>query len=85
MIHKLQFRLLLAFIVAILVTIGMVSFVAYQSLKSQVEQYEITVDNIRAVRMERVLVYHYDREGDWIGIEPFIVLLDGIIFLAMIT
>jgi signal transduction histidine kinase len=73
MIHKLQFRLLLAFIVVILVTIGMVSFVAYQSLKSQVEQYEITVDNIRAMRMERVLVYHYDREGDWMGIQPFLV------------
>jgi signal transduction histidine kinase len=73
MIHKLQFRLLVSFIIVILATIGMVSFVAYQSLKSQVEEYERMVDDIRAVRMERVLVHHYDTEGDWMGIQPFII------------
>lgn len=73
MIHKLQFRLLIAFIVVILATIGMVSFIAYQSLKSQVEEYEQAVDNIRAVRMERVLVHHYDTEGNWMGVQPFII------------
>ena len=39
----------------------------------QVEEYEETIDNIRAGRMERVLVRHDDTEGEWIGIQPFII------------
>jgi signal transduction histidine kinase len=73
MIHSLQFRLLAAFLLVILVAIGAASIFTSYTLKSEVEQYGQNVDRIRADRMVRVLVRHYTQRGTWFGIQPFAV------------
>ena len=72
MIHRLQFRLLLAFTLVILVTIGTVSVFASYTLRGEVQQYEEQIDHTRVTRLERVLLRHYTEHGTWKGIQPFI-------------
>ena len=72
MIHKLQFRLLLAFLLVILVAIGTVSLFAGYMLTGEVGQYEEQADQIRLSRTERLVVRYYVEYGSWSGIQPLI-------------
>jgi len=72
MIYRLQFRLLLAFALVIILAIGTVSIFVGRTMRNEVQLYQEQVDQIRAVRMQRFLVRHYTERGTWIGIQPFI-------------
>jgi len=72
MMHSLQFRLMAAFTLVILVTIGAVFFFVMRSTGGEIKQYEERGEQVRTGRMERVLSAHYSRRGDWIGIQPFV-------------
>jgi signal transduction histidine kinase len=72
MIHSLQFRLLVAFTLVILVAIGTVSFVVSFTIGSEVRQYENFIDQIRFARTERLLVHYFADHGNWLGIQPLI-------------
>ena len=72
MIHSLQFRLMAAFTLVILVTIGAVFFFVMRSTGSEIQQYEKRGEQIRIARMERMMSTHHSRQGDWTGIQPFV-------------
>jgi signal transduction histidine kinase len=72
MMHSLQFRLLMAFTLVIVVAIGIVSLFAAYTLGSEVRQYEQQVDQTRVFRAERLLIRHYLDRGSWLNIQPLI-------------
>ena len=72
MIHSLKFRLLVAFTLVILVTVGTVSFFVSRSTGGEIRQYGERSKQIRIARMEHVLSSYYYRQGDWAGIQPLV-------------
>jgi len=71
-INKLQFRLLAAFSLVILVTIGAVLFFINQATQDEIRRFGERVDQMRADRMEIELSRYYVVKGDWDGIQPFV-------------
>jgi len=72
MIHRLQFRLLAAFALVILVTISAVFFFINQATQGEIRRFGERTEQMRAGRMEVELSHYYFRQGDWRGIQPFI-------------
>jgi signal transduction histidine kinase len=71
-IHHLQFRLILAFVLVIVVTISAVFvFVAWTTWQ-QIQQYEQRNIEIRAERAKFVLASYYRSNGSWNGIQPLV-------------
>ena len=71
MINRLQFRLLAAFTLVILVTIGTVFFFINQATQNEIRRFGERIDQMRAVRMEVELSRYYLQHGDWEGIQSF--------------
>lgn len=72
MIHNLNFRLLLAFALVIIVTIGAVFFFTYQSTRSEISQFGERMELMQARRVEAELSNYYYRQGGWEGIQPLV-------------
>lgn len=72
MIHSLQFRLLMAFALVILVAIGTVSIIESYTIGAEVRQYEEFADQIRLDRTERLLSRYYLDRGNWLGVQPLV-------------
>ncbi|MFC1986232.1 sensor histidine kinase [Chloroflexota bacterium] len=72
MIHSLRFRLLAAFILVILVTIGTISFFVSRGAGGKIQQYQEHSEQIRIFRIERSLSHYYSWRGDWSDIQPFV-------------
>jgi signal transduction histidine kinase len=70
--HSLQFRLLLAFTLVVVVTIGATFFFIYQTTRSQIRQFEEQAENMRIGRIEVELSRYYYQQGSWEGIQPLI-------------
>jgi signal transduction histidine kinase len=72
-IHSLQFRLMLAFIIVIIVTLGGASsFIAFNTW-NQIKQYEDRTHDIRVQRTSFVLSRYYIANNfDWSGIQPLV-------------
>jgi signal transduction histidine kinase len=70
--HSLQFRLLVAFALVIVVTIGSIFFFIYQTTRSEISQFEERAQNIQAGRIEMELSRYYSQQGSWEGIQPFV-------------
>jgi len=71
-IHKMQFKLFVAFALVILVGIGTIAFFVMQSTGEEIKQYEERSERIDIARMEHLLLGYYSRWGDWAGIQPFV-------------
>ncbi len=72
MIHSLQFRLIIAFTLVILVTIGTVFLFISRSTGSEIREYGERNEQLRIARMEHVLSRHYSWQGDWSGVQPIV-------------
>jgi len=72
MIHSLRFRLLVAFILVILVTIGTISLFVSRGAEGEIQQYEEHGEQIRIARIERSLSHYYSQRQNWTGIQPFV-------------
>ncbi len=70
--RSLQFRLLAAFGLVILVTMGAVFFFLNRATQNEIRQYEDRVVQARADRMQRDLSLYYIGQGDWDGVQPVI-------------
>jgi signal transduction histidine kinase len=70
--HSLQFRLLLAFTLVVVVTIGATFFFIYQTTRSQIRQFEERAEEVRISRIEVELSQYYYQQGGWEGIQPLI-------------
>jgi signal transduction histidine kinase len=71
-IHNLQFRLLLSFILIIIVTIGAASFFVARSLWDQIKSYEELNDSIRMSRVISLISRYYFINGSWDGIQSLV-------------
>jgi signal transduction histidine kinase len=72
LIHSLQFRLLLAFILVIIVTIGTTSFFIARYSWQQIEQYEEFTNKVRTDRVTYLISRYYVRNQSWNGIQSLI-------------
>lgn len=72
MINRLQFRLLAAFALVILVTIGSVLFFVNQATQNEIRRFGERIDQMRAGRMEIELSRFYANHRAWKGIQPFV-------------
>lgn len=72
MINSLQFRLLIAFVLIILVVVGAVAIFVSFTIGGEVQQYEEYVDQVRLIRTERLVIRHYAERSGWTGIQPLI-------------
>jgi len=70
--HSLQFRLLVAFTLVIVVTIGSIFFFIYQTTRNEISQFEERVESMQAGRIEMELSRYYYQQGSWEGIQPFV-------------
>jgi signal transduction histidine kinase len=71
-IHSLHFRLLAAFALVIIVTIGSVFFFTYQTTRSEISSLGERIELMQARRVEVELSNYYYRQGGWEGIQPFV-------------
>jgi len=72
MIHSLRFRIMLAFSLVILVTVGTVFFFFSQTTKGEITRFEERVERTLATRMAAELTHYYRLQGSWEGIQPFV-------------
>ena len=72
MIHSLWFRLLLAFALVIVVTIGAVFFFINQAAQAEIHRFEERAGRMHADRMGTELSRYYFEQESWEGIQPFI-------------
>ena len=72
MIHSVQFRIMLAFSLVILVTVGAVFFFFNQTTKSEINRFEERIERTLATRMAAELSHYYRLQGSWEKIQPFV-------------
>lgn len=69
---SLQFRLMAAFLVVILVAVGAVFiFIRFSAIQA-IRQYEQRLESERMARVEVFLSGYYQRHGSWQGIQPYV-------------
>jgi len=71
-IHSMQFRLLVAFALVILVTVGAVYFFVNQTTKGEIRRFGERSEMARFFRVEHELQRYYREHGEWEGIQPFV-------------
>ncbi|MBI4296444.1 MAG: HAMP domain-containing protein [Chloroflexi bacterium] len=72
MLHKLQFRLMAAFALVILVTIGAVFLFVMRGTGDEIQQYDQRREQFRITLVERVLGRYYFDRGGWAGVQPVV-------------
>ena len=70
--RSLQFRLVAAFALVILVTVAAVFFFINQAAQNQIRQFEDRVGQTRGDRMQVAMDGYYLSRGSWDGIEPLV-------------
>ncbi len=71
--HSLNFRLLAAFTLVIIVTIGSVFFFTYRTTRHEISQVEGRLEAIQDTRIETELGRYYQFEGGWEGVQSIVV------------
>ncbi len=69
MIHSLRFRLLIAFLAVILVTIGTVSLFVSLRTSGEIGRFEERREEAHFARLLYSLTRYYSEQGDWAGIQ----------------
>jgi signal transduction histidine kinase len=77
-IHNLRFRLMAAFILVIIVTVGATSFFVAKNTWNQIQIYEQQVNQSRAARLESILGNYYLASGSWSGAQSIVIQLAAI-------
>ncbi|MFC1911667.1 HAMP domain-containing protein, partial [Chloroflexota bacterium] len=70
--RSLQFRLLLAFTLVIVITIGSVFFLVYHTTRAEVTRFAERLEQMQAHRIGLELTKYHYRHGGWGGIQPFL-------------
>jgi signal transduction histidine kinase len=71
-IHSLQFRLLMAFAIVIVVATGTVAFFVSRTVSAEIEQRRAMEEQMRLGRVAMVLTNYYLFEGNWDGAQPLV-------------
>jgi signal transduction histidine kinase len=70
--HSLQFRLMLAFTLVILLTIGMVFFMMWQATIGQIQQFGDRVERMVINRIQFVVTEYYLTTNSWENVQPLV-------------
>ena len=70
--RSLQFRLMIAFTLVIIITIGSVFFLVYQATRAEVNRFAERLEQMQARRIELELSKYYYQHRGWEGIQPFL-------------
>jgi signal transduction histidine kinase len=70
--HSLNFRLLAAFALVIIVTIGSVFFFTYWTTRGEISHFGERMELMQARRIEAELSNYYYQQGGWEGVQPFV-------------
>ena len=70
--YSLQFRLLVAFTLVILLTIGTVFFMMWQAATGQIQQFGERVERMVGNRIQFVVTDYYLAHGSWEGVQPLV-------------
>ena len=68
--YSLRFRLLLAFAIVFIFSIGVVFFFVSRTAEIQIEKVEQLSSEIQTTRVERMFALYYIDRGNWAGIQP---------------
>ncbi len=71
--HSLNFRLLAAFAIVIIVIIGSVFFFTYRTTRGEIARFGERVEAMQDKRVELELSRFYQFQGTWEGVQPFVV------------
>jgi signal transduction histidine kinase len=71
-IHSLWFRLLVAFTLVIVVTVGTVYFFVSRSTVGEIGRYEQVREQFQFVRIEEILLHYYSDHQGWEGVQPLV-------------
>ncbi len=71
--YSLQFRLLVAFTLVILLTIGTVFFMMWQAATGQIQQFGERVERMVGNRIQFVVTDYYLAHGNWEGVKPLVL------------
>jgi signal transduction histidine kinase len=77
-IHNLQFRLMLAFVLVIIVTIGGASFFFARSVWGELQHYEELNNQLFNSRIEFLITTFYRANGGWDGVQPLVEQLAAV-------
>lgn len=69
MIHSLWFRLLVAFALVIVVTIGTVYLFVSERIADEIERYETLKEQFHIIETQTLLSSHYHTHGNWEGVQ----------------
>jgi len=72
-IHSLNFRLMAAFTIVIIVIIGSVFFFTYRSTRVEIGRFGERVEAMQDKRVETELSRFYQFQGTWEGVQPFVI------------
>ena len=70
--RSLQFRLMIAFTLVIIITIGSVFFLIYQTTRAEINRFAERLELIQVHRLELELSKYYYQHRGWEGIQPFL-------------
>ncbi len=73
MTHNLNFRLLAAFTLVIVVIFGSVFFFVYRTTRNEISQYDERVEDAQDTRVQGQLFQYYSLTRSWNGVQPYIV------------
>jgi signal transduction histidine kinase len=76
-IHNLQFRLMVAFILVIAVTIGFASFFVARATITEYQRYEDRAEQINATRIQFLVTNYYFSNRSWEGVQTLLEQLDA--------
>ncbi len=77
MIHRLQFRLIIAFILVILVTTVTTSFFFARSTWDAIQRYEDANDSVLTARIQSLVSRYYFINHSWEGVQPLVEQLSA--------
>jgi signal transduction histidine kinase len=72
-IHNLNFRLLAAFALVIIVIVGSVFFLVYRTTHREIAQYGERMETMQDNRIQSELFRYYSFTGSWDGVQPLVV------------
>ncbi len=72
MIHGIRFRLFLAFLLVILVTIGTASFFVARNTWIEIKRFQESNNQLRTARIQSLMSYYYLLNGSWKGSQSLI-------------
>ncbi len=72
MIHRIQFRLLAAFLLVIVVAMATIMLFVLPAAEQQIDAYAQRTGRLQLARMQHWLLGYYSARGSWSGVQPFI-------------